>query len=380
MPLTPAKPKGSEARHLLAMSGIAAVSIEFSDTTRCRSASGSPRTSRYDRHAGGLLGSRSASGMDRLHVRFRIARAGGGTSGDSFRDPLHVAGVEDDVERPEVFVDTTRALGSRDRDDVGALGEQPRERELSGPAAFVLGDPLDAPDELGILRQVLGIEPRMHAAAVVGREVVQAVDRAGEEASPERRVRDECDAELATDGERFFGLAPIEKRELTLQRRDRMNAVGPANGLGAASERPIARTLPRSTSFAIAPTVSSIGTLGSTRCCEKRSISSTPSRLRLASHAWRTYSGRPLMPLGFPSMRTMPNFVVTSTWLRRPPIARPNSSSLWPQPYMSDESRKLMPRSIAWWMTVIESASSNLPYAPDIDIRPRPMAEARRLL
>src|ERR1700752_1752727 len=37
---------------------------------------------------------------------------------------------------------------------------------------------------------------------------------------------------------------------------------------------------------------------------------------------------------------------------------RPSSSSLWPQPYMSEESRKVTPRSRARWMTAVDAASS----------------------
>ena len=47
-----------------------------------------------------------------------------------------------------------------------------------------------------------------------------------------------------------------------------------------------------------------------------------------ASHACRTYSGRPLMPRNTPSaVRTFPNLVASTTSLRRSRIARPTSSS-----------------------------------------------------
>src|SRR6267378_743518 len=55
-------------------------------------------------------------------------------------------------------------------------------------------------------------------------------------------------------------------------------------------------------------------------------------------------------------------------------MARPRSSSLWPKPYMSDESRKFTPRSSALCTTSIDCASSCLPYVPDIDMHPRPSA------
>src|SRR5207249_880783 len=103
-------------------------------------------------------------------------------------------------------------------------------------------------------------------------------------------------------------------------------------------------------------------------------MTSTPMRLRLASHASATYSGRPLTEARPSGVRTWPNFVVTTTRSRRPRIARPRSSSLWPKPYMSEESRKLTPRSRARWTTSMDCASSPLPYVPDIDMQPSPIA------
>src|SRR5207245_3433473 len=69
-----------------------------------------------------------------------------------------------------------------------------------------------------------------------------------------------------------------------------------------------------------------------------------------------------------------PVLVAITTWLRGRRMARPRSSSLWPKPYMSEESRKFTPRSIARWTTSIDWASSCLPYVPDIDMHPRPSA------
>src|SRR5262249_56187763 len=69
-----------------------------------------------------------------------------------------------------------------------------------------------------------------------------------------------------------------------------------------------------------------------------------------------------------------PKLVAPTACSRRPRIARPRSSSLWPKPYMSDESRKFTPRSSARFTTSIDCASSCLPYVPDIDMHPRPSA------
>ena len=101
----------------------------------------------------------------------------------------------------------------------------------------------------------------------------------------------------------------------------------------------------------------------------------TPRRFRLASQAWGTYSGRPLTPAVPSGLRRLPNLVASTTWSRWPRRARPSSSSFWPQPYMSEESRKFTPRSSARWTTAMDSVSSPLPYTLDMDMQPRPTAD-----
>ena len=69
----------------------------------------------------------------------------------------------------------------------------------------------------------------------------------------------------------YFGWEPSEEdaeRFAALLPHERMHAVFDDGRIvaGAASESPICRTLPSLTRSAIAPTVSSIGVSGSTRC------------------------------------------------------------------------------------------------------------------
>ena len=58
-----------------------------------------------------------------------------------------------------------------------------------------------------------------------------------------------------------------------------------------------------------------------------------------ASQAAITCSGRPSTPFDWPGRWVCPNFDASTTLSRRPLIARPITSSLWPHPYMSEESR-----------------------------------------
>src|SRR5438270_192180 len=55
--------------------------------------------------------------------------------------------------------------------------------------------------------------------------------------------------------------------------------------------------------------------------------------------------------------RMSENFVATTNSSRRPAIASPTSSSLWPSPYTSAVSRKKTPRSSARW--IFEIAPGN---------------------
>jgi hypothetical protein len=87
-----------------------------------------------------------------------------------------------------------------------------------------------------------------------------------------------------------------------------------------------------------------------------------PESLQRRITALRTYSGRPLIRTQLPSGRCwLPNLVATTTSSRCPAIARPTSRSLVNGPYMSAVSKKVTPRSSAWWMVASDSCSSDGP-------------------
>ena len=54
--------------------------------------------------------------------------------------------------------------------------------------------------------------------------------------------------------------------------------------------------------------------------------------------------------------RTLPNLVARNTSSRRSRIARADQLLVAPAPYMSAVSRKVTPRSSAWWIVAIDSA------------------------
>ena len=105
------------------------------------------------------------------------------------------------VGRRRVFLEPLPPLRARDRDNVVALREQPRERELRRRAAFARGHALHALDDLEVLLEVLALKPRIVSPPVVGREVVHGRVAARQKAAAERTVCHETDPQLAADVE-----------------------------------------------------------------------------------------------------------------------------------------------------------------------------------
>src|SRR5262245_37807130 len=134
------------------------------------------------------------SPSDDAHVG--VALAGGRAAGRRLLEALEVLVAQLDLGRGEVLLQVLHALRARDRDDVLALTQQPRERELRRGDVLLLRDLEHALDELEVALEVLAHEARRAAAVVVGREVLGGPDLAGEEPAAERAVGDEADTEL----------------------------------------------------------------------------------------------------------------------------------------------------------------------------------------
>src|SRR6185437_7074180 len=100
-------------------------------------------------------------------------------------------------ERRGVVLEVAAPLRARDGDDVLPLSVHPCERDLRGRRPVRLGDGADALDDREVLVEVLALEARLAVAEVARVEVVEAGERAGEEAAPEWAVRHEADPELA---------------------------------------------------------------------------------------------------------------------------------------------------------------------------------------
>ena len=82
-------------------------------------------------------------------------------------------------------------------------------------------------------------------------------------------------------------------------------------------------------------------------------VDSEALQARLAG--FENYPGRPLTPFDSPGRCVCPNFVATMTLSRLPFSALPSTCSLWPQPYMSEESK---------WSTPSRSRAGSGPPRP----------------
>ena len=152
---------------------------------------------------------------------------------------------------------------------------------------------------------------------------------------------------------------------------------------GRASESPDLLTFPASARSFIAPTVSSIGVSGSTRCWSSRStvVGAEARERRVAglSHVSRAYRSRHGSSPSSP--RTLPDFVASTTSCCGRLSLCQFVSQLVNRPYMSTMSREgLCPRSMARWirgyglLLVARAVEPLIPMHPAKLINRRPLA------
>src|SRR5687768_13044623 len=113
---------------------------------------------------------------------------------------------------------------SRDRDDVVAAVEDPRQGQLARGDALLGRDVLDALNEREVVAKVLALKARVVLAAVG--HVFGATEAPGEEAAPEGSVGDEPDSQLAKRGQDLVLDLAGPERVLRLKRSDRVHRVG----------------------------------------------------------------------------------------------------------------------------------------------------------
>src|SRR5439155_706714 len=128
-----------------------------------------------------------------------------------------------DVEHRDVRLEVPDPGRAGDGNDVLALRQHPRERDLRGGAALRGCELLDSLDQLEVLLEVLALEARVVAPEIAFLEVVGRADPPGEEAAAKRAVGDEADAELADRRQDLILDVPAPERVLGLQGGDRVD-------------------------------------------------------------------------------------------------------------------------------------------------------------
>ena len=164
------------------------------------------------------------------------------------------------------FCSTYAPFGTRNRHDVITLRQDPREGQLCGSDALFRRDCFEHVDETEVGGEVVALETWTRSAKVACFDVVGAGEPPGKKAAAQGRVRDEAHAELATRRQNGVLRIARPQRVFALHGCDRMHRVRATNRFGRGLTQSDVAHLVRGDSSAMAPTVSSIGTFGSTRC------------------------------------------------------------------------------------------------------------------
>src|SRR5882672_2930471 len=107
---------------------------------------------------------RNQSPIDRRHTGWVVAIAR--RSRNLALDPIEVWLRQRHVHRGEVLLEVFAALRARDWNDVVALGQDPRERELTRGAPFLVRKLLDLCDDPEVVLQVLALPAGISTAPV----------------------------------------------------------------------------------------------------------------------------------------------------------------------------------------------------------------------
>ncbi len=143
--------------------------------------------------------------------------------------------VEHDVGGAGVLDHPVHVLGARDRHEVVALREQPRERELRQGAMVSRRDLAKRDQQRLVSGKIFRLEarPRDGCSDVVFSDVGYVAAPAGEELPRQRRERYERDAKLGAACENLLLGRARPQRVLGLHRGDRMHRVRAAQAVGA---------------------------------------------------------------------------------------------------------------------------------------------------
>src|ERR1051326_3285870 len=114
---------------------------------------------------------RQLRAIEQLHHCFWISRTGESVLGSKLVNSGQFIAGELDVERSDVFLKIFATLGSGNRDDVAALGQDPGKGELGRSAFFFARNFLDATDQVEIVLEIVSLKPRSCPPVVILRQI-----------------------------------------------------------------------------------------------------------------------------------------------------------------------------------------------------------------
>ena len=160
------------------------------------------------------------------------------------------------------------ALGARDGNEVLTRARSHARANWAGVTCFVAAISFTRSTSSRFFWKFSPLElPRPVATPVVLWQILEASQLAGEESAAERvSTATKPMPNSRTVGSEFVPWVAAPQRILGLQGGDRVYGMRPADGRGRRLAQAEVTHLPCRTSSAISPTVSSMGTSGSTRC------------------------------------------------------------------------------------------------------------------
>ena len=166
--------------------------------------------------------------LDQGHHFGGVALTDDGNLVETSGDIVEIVGSQVDMARSHVLFEVGHTLGAGNGNDVFALSQDPGESQQRRSDATSVGQFLNGVCQFEVgLEGLFGKAWIVFAAPVGGIEVVDFLDRAGEEAAAEWAVRDEGNAELAARGEYTVGFDIAgPQRVFALQSGDGMDLSG----------------------------------------------------------------------------------------------------------------------------------------------------------
>lgn len=183
--------------------------------------------------------------VDETHEVSRVSVSYNLDPVDGLSDLSKIGLGQDNVGSTHVLLDTSRSLGSRDGDDEGGLSEQPGESELPRAAPLDFGNGLHLLYQGHVRSERLGCKSGVPRAEVSLSEILH-LQGSSQHTAPQRRVRDQSDAQLLAAVEDSVSLdVGGESRVLCLQCID-LDDLGSATdgvcrGLGETDEANLGR-------------------------------------------------------------------------------------------------------------------------------------------